>query len=209
LTTSASPWPEIRGKSRTAAAVFLSVCFPAGIAFLPLEAEAEERKSHLRGFVTSAVDGAKRIYNEGRNELYLSGAYWHLPFAYSHERRQELNAHAWGLGLGRSLVDARDNEESLYAMASSSSHFKPQYLMGYTWLARWRVSGDLRVGAGYSAFIFARSDIYHYLPLPGIVPVASVGTDRASLLAAYLPRISNGITGRGNVIYAFGRVSFD
>jgi palmitoyl transferase len=197
------------GTSRKpAAAVLLSACFP-GIALLPLEAEAEESKSTLRGFVTGAAEGAKRITNEGRTDLYLSGAYWHLPFAYSHERRQELNAHAWGLGLGRSLVDARDNEESLYAMASSSSHFKPQYGVGYTWLARWRVSGDLRVGAGYTAFIFARSDIYRYLPLPGIVPVASLGTDRASLIAAYLPRISNGITGRGNVIYAFGKISFD
>jgi palmitoyl transferase len=185
------------------------MCLGAVLALLPPPAEPQEHDGYAQGWLTRTREGAKRIIDLGRTDLYLSGAYWHLPFAYSHDRRKELNAQAGGLGLGRSLVDARDNEESLYAMASSSSHFKPQYIVGYSWLARWRLSGDLRVGVGYAAFTFARSDIYHYLPLPGIVPVASVGTDRASLLAAYLPRISNGITGRGNVIYAFGRVSFD
>jgi len=190
-------------------AIFLGICLGTALAPLPLPAEPQERDGYVQGWLTRAREGARRIYDLGRTDVYLSGAYWHLPFAYSHEKRQELNAHAWGLGLGRSLVDARDNEESLYAMTSSSSHFKPQYGVGYTWLARWRVGGDFRIGAGYSAILFARSDIYHYLPLPGIVPVASVGTDRASLLAGYLPGIAKGITGRGNVIYAFGRATFD
>ena len=192
-------------KSRPAAAILLSIWIAPPLS----PAQAQESNGYLEGFLTRAAEGARRIYNEGRTDLYLSGAYWHLPFAYSRERRQELNAHAWGFGLGRSLVDGRDNEESLYAITSSSSHFKPQYAVGYTWLARWRLSGDFRIGAGYSAFIYARSDIYHYLPLPGIVPMASVGTDRASLLAGYLPGIAKGITGRGNVIYAFGKISFD
>jgi len=192
-------------KSRPAAAILLSIWIT-----LPLSpAQAQESNGYAQGILTRAAEGARRIYNEGRTDLYLSGAYWHLPFTYSRERRQELNVHAWGFGLGRSLVDGRDNEESLYAMASSSSHFKPQYIVAYSWLARWRVSGDFRIGAGYSAFVFARSDIYHYLPLPGIVPVASVGTDKATLFATYLPGISKGITGRGNVIYAFGKISFD
>lgn len=192
-------------KSGPAAASLLGIWIA-----LPLSpAQTQESNGYVQGIPTRAAEGAKRVYNEGRTDLYLSGAYWHLPFAYSHERRQELNAHAGGFGLGRSLVDGRDNEESLYAMASSSSHFRPQYIAGYSWLARWRVSGDFRIGAGYSAFIFARSDIYHYFPLPGIVPVASVGTDRLTLFATYLPGISKGITGRGNVIYAFGKISFD
>jgi len=200
-------WSE--GRRSGPLAIVLGICLGAPLALLPPMAAPQEQGGFVQDWLTRARQGASRIYESGRTDAYLSGAYWHLPFAYSHDRRKELNAHAWGLGLGRSIVDARDNEEMLLAVASQSSHFKPQYFAGYAWLARWRIAGDLRVGAGYLAFVFARSDIYHYLPLPGFVPLASVGTDRASLVAGYLPAIATGITGRGNVVYALGRIAFD
>jgi palmitoyl transferase len=188
---------------------FLRAGVAALFLLLPLPTRAEGSDGFFRGIIARAAEGAKHIYHEGRSDLYLSGAYWHLPFEYSSEDRERLNDRAWGAGLGRRLVDIRDNEESLYALTSSSSHFQPQYVVGYAWLARWRLSGEFRVGAGYTAFIFARSDIYHYFPLPGIAPIASLGTDRINLLVGYLPGIRNGITGRGNVLYALCRIGFD
>ncbi|MFN0299476.1 MAG: phospholipid:lipid A palmitoyltransferase [Burkholderiales bacterium] len=179
------------------------------LAPIPFHCRAEEESGLVRRTVARLAGEMASIYREGRTDLYLSGYYWHLPFAYSEERRRELNDRAFGFGLGRTLIDARGNERGLFATASRSSHFKPQYAAGYLWLARWPLIDDLHVGAGFAAFIFARSDIYHYFPLPGIVPIGSVGTGRAALYVTYLPHISNGITGRGNVIYAFARLGFD
>ncbi len=179
------------------------------LSLIAFQARAEEEQGFVRQTIAGLAGEMASIYREGRTDLYLSGYYWHLPFAYSEERRRELNDRAWGLGIGRTLVDARGNERGLFATASRSSHFKPQYAAGYLWLARWPLIDDIKVGAGFAAFVFARSDIFRYAPLPGIVPMGSVGTDRAALYVTYLPRISNGITGRGNVIYAFARLGFD
>jgi palmitoyl transferase len=148
----------------------------------------------------------RELASIGRTDLHLSGVYWHLPFAYSPERRSRLNDAALGLGFGRSLIDAKDHERGLLVQVSRSSHYKPQYAAGYWWLARWWVAGNLKFGAGYTAFVFARSDIYHYLPLPGAVPLVSFGTDNAALYLTYLPRIHNAITGTGNVVYIYARV---
>lgn len=148
----------------------------------------------------------REVASSGRNDLHLSGVYWHLPFAYSPQRRSRLNDAALGMGFGRSLLDAKDNERGLLVQVSRSSHYKPQYAAGYWWLARWRVVGDFAFGAGYTAFVFARSDIYHYLPLPGAVPLLSLGTERATLYLTYLPRIHDAITGTGNVVYIYARV---
>ena len=158
------------------------------------------------GWFTGVLSEFRAIASTGRDDLHLSGIYWHLPFAYSPERRSRLNDAALWVGLGRSVIDAKDNERGLLFQVSRSSHFKPQYVAGYWWQARWRVTGKVRAGAGYTAFVFARSDIYHYLPLPGVVPLVSVGTDDAALYLTYLPRIHNAITGTGNVLYLYARV---
>lgn len=158
------------------------------------------------GWFTGVLSEFRAIASTGRDDLHLSGFYWHLPFAYSPDRRSRLNDAALGLGLGRSAIDAKDNERGLLVQVSRSSHFKPQYVAGYWWQARWRVAGRIRAGAGFTAFVFARSDIYHYLPLPGVVPLVSFGTDDAALYLTYLPRIHNAITGTGNVLYLYARV---
>lgn len=145
-------------------------------------------------------------WSHGQHDLHGLGFYWHLPSSYSPERRRTLNDAALGLGWGLGREDDRDNEHLLFVQASRSSHFKPQYTAGYLWNARWRLTKRLRGGLGYVAFVFCRSDVYRYLPLPGIVPVASLGTDCFAVYLAYLPGIRNGITGTGNVLYLFARV---
>jgi palmitoyl transferase len=167
--------------------------------------EAPEKEAGLIRRTTRCIQG---IIDKGKTDLYVSGYYWHLPFAYPPDKRATFNDLAWGLGLGRSLVDEKDNERFVYIQVSRSSHFKPQYAIGYGWQARWNAPFGIKLGAGYAAFVFARSDVYHYTPIPGIVPVASLATGRASLYVAYLPGIHNGITGRGNVLYVFSRWTF-
>src|SRR5262249_45958107 len=116
----------------------------------------------------------------------------------------ELNDIAWGGGYGRSVVDADGDTHSVYVLASQDSHYKPQYFAGYLWTTYWPLAGNLQGGLGYTVFLFARSDIGNYVPLPGIVPPASLRWGRAELLGVYVP----GVAHAGNVGYVFARFSF-
>lgn len=155
-----------------------------------------------RGWFSGAWDGTKRIWRDGSYDLYLSGYTWHMPFAYTPQQLQHENAHSWGLGLGKTLTNERDNQYSLYALIFRDSHFKSEYNLGYAWMARWRLVDDLRVGAGYTAAIVSRNDILHYGPFPAVVPLLSIGNNTFTVFGTY-------IAGSANVAYFFGRLSFD
>ena len=43
-------------------------------------------------------DGTKRIWNEGAQDIYVSGYFYHAPYGFSHEKRDEFNDNAWGGG---------------------------------------------------------------------------------------------------------------
>jgi lipid IVA palmitoyltransferase len=169
----------------------LSATTPAGVA---------ANSASDAGWFDRAWDGTKRIASEGDRDFYLSGAIYHMPYAYSAERRGELNEGGWGGGLGKTLTDARDNQRMLYAMVIRDSHYKPQYMAGYAWMARWNMGGEVKFGLGYTAMLIARSDYAEYTPMPVILPLASVGTDRAALYATFIPF--------SNVLYMFGKLSF-
>jgi len=160
------------------------------------------KEAQDRGWFSGTWDGTKRIWRDGQLDVYFSGFTWHLPYAYTTEERKAENAFTWGGGIGKSLTDERDNQRSLYAMIISDSHYKPQYMAGYAWMARWRAYGDIRVGAGYSLSLVARSDINNYVPFPAPVPLVSVGTDRITLYGTFIP-------GSASVLYFFGKFTFD
>jgi palmitoyl transferase len=152
------------------------------------------------GWFSRAWDGTKRIVREGDAELFLSGGIYHMPYAYSSERRGELNEAAWGGGLGKSLTDARDNKRIVYAMTIHDSHYKPQYMAGYAWMARWAAPGNMKLGAGYTAMLIARSDYSEYVPFPVILPLVSIGTEQSALYATFVPN--------SNVVYVFASLSW-
>jgi palmitoyl transferase len=148
---------------------------------------------------------AKDAFHDGRNDVYASGYTWHAPWAYTSERRHhELNDIAWGGGFGRSVVDADGDTHSLYAIASQDSHFKPQYLAGYLWTTYWPLAGALQGGLGYSVFLFSRGDIGGWVPLPGVVPAASLRWRRVELVGVFVP----GVAHAGNVGYVVARFNF-
>lgn len=151
-----------------------------------------------QGWFSGAWDGAKRIWREGTHDIYLSGYYVHMPYAYSAEQREKYNDNAWGLGYGRTLTDERDNQRMFYGIIAADSYNKPTYMVGYAWLARWSLGGDLKVGAGYSAGLVAHSHTTNYFPVPIVTALASIGTDRASLFLSYFY----------SVTYFFAKVSF-
>jgi len=156
--------------------------------------EAERAEGYWHGLRA----GSASIARDGRWELLLSGYAWH-------EEGDRYNEKAWGLGIARRVTDARGNERLLYALASKDSYSKPQYLAGYAWLARWPLGEKLQFGAGYTAFLMARSKYGpgNYIPFPGVLPVASLGTERMNLMATYVPAFAG-----GNVLFVFGRIGF-
>jgi lipid IVA palmitoyltransferase len=148
---------------------------------------------------------AKDAFHDGRYDGYASGYTWHAPWAYSSERRHhELNDIAWGGGFGRSVVDADGDTHSVYAIASQDSHFKPQYLAGYLWTTYWTLAGRLQGGLGYSVFLFSRGDIGGWIPLPGVVPAASLRWRQAEIVGVFVP----GVAHAGNVGYVVARFNF-
>jgi palmitoyl transferase len=154
------------------------------------------------GWFSGAWDGTKRVWNEGKWDLYVSGYTIHLPYAYTQEEIEKENAWTYGLGVAKRVIDERDNEHSLYALMIKDSHYYWQYSAGYAWMARWRPMEHLRVGLGYSLFIMSRQDINNYIPFPGIAPLVSVGASRVDLFATFIP-------GEASIVYLFGRIGFD
>src|SRR5258706_2565427 len=150
------------------------------------------------------VERSRSALDDGRWDVYLTGYAWHAPYAYSKEKRDELNDAALGGGLGRSVVDANGNTHSLYGMIFRDSHYKAQYTAGYAWMTYWPAAEKLDFGLGYSVFLFARSDIANYFPLPLAAPLASVRYGDFELMATAVPRTAHDSR---NIAFLFVRLS--
>jgi opacity protein-like surface antigen len=148
------------------------------------------------GWFADQWESGKALAAGGQMNLFLP-AYTHHPPA-QFDNYQQQNAYPFGGGIASYLVDAKDNERMLYALAFSDSHYNIQPLVGYAWVARWPVLRDIKAGIGYTAFITARNDAM-WLPFPAVLPLLSLGTDAASLYAVYIPT--------QNVTFAFLRLS--
>lgn len=151
---------------------------------------------------------AEAIVTQGSSTLLLSGYSYHGRNTYTAQRIREFNEKSWGLGFGKTLRNPGGDEEYLYAMVISDSHYDPQFMAGYAYQWVWPLAGTLELGAGWSALLISRSDIWGRVPFPAVLPVASIGTPQAKLMAAYIPRLSNH-KGNGDVLFVFGRIAFD
>lgn len=95
------------------------------------------------------------------------------------------------MGVGRRLCNAHGNDEVVYALGISDSHYQPQLMAGYAheWIYPLGGSG-LELGAGYTAMPISRQDYFGGFPFPIALPVASIGTRNIKLRASYVPRLS-------------------
>jgi palmitoyl transferase len=143
-------------------------------------------------------------WHDGQTELYLPLHAHHLRSAYSREKIDGFNENAYGLGIGRGGYDQDGDWHGLYVMGFQDSHYQPQYMAGYGYKTYWKVAGELKAGLGYTAFLTARSDIGHYTPIPGILPIASLEYRKVSLDASYVP----GGKGFGNILFFWGKFHF-
>lgn len=152
----------------------------------------------------------KNIAKEGRWDLYLSGFAYHDRSTYTDSHIRKMNEKAWGGGIGKTIRNERGNNESLYFMVIRDSIRRPQWMTGYAyeWIHPIGASGKLEAGAGITALITRRSDWWGGKPIPGILPIASIGTQNAKLMATFLPRFA-APKGKGNVVLLFARIEFD
>lgn len=137
-------------------------------------------------------------------DLYLPAITWHARFAYDKVKTDKYNEHPWGAGFGLSRYDDKKNWHGLYLMMFKDSFNKWEPIMGYGWEARWQLSdNDFSAGLGYTAGITAR-DNWRYIPLPLILPLASVNYGPVSFQMTYIPGSYN----NGNVYFAWLRLQF-
>jgi palmitoyl transferase len=144
------------------------------------------------------------VWEHGGNDLYIPFHTYHLRYAYTDEKIDEFREDTWGLGYGRSLYDESGNWSGLYGMAFLDSHSKMEPIIGYGHQWMWGNTQGWHAGVGYTAFITSRSDIAHYAPIPGILPIASVNYGRAALNTAFMP----GGEGNGNILFFWSRFGF-
>ncbi len=141
-------------------------------------------------------------WNEGNHSIYLPFYAYHLRSAYSKEKINTFRENTYGIGYGRTHYDQNNNSDELYAMGFLDSHSKPEYIAGYAhqWIAG--APKNLHAGLGYTAFLTTRSDIMHYTPIPGILPIASVGYNKVNINTTFIP----GGKGNGNVFFFWSKI---
>lgn len=151
-------------------------------------AGARPPDSQPTGLWSQTGRGLKSVWTSGQSDIFVPGYIWHLAYKYSDEQLARYNHAAWGLGYGRTLRSQINRPRTLYAIVSADSYSKPQYMLGYSWRARWRPGGGgFSFSGGYTALLIGREDKLHYAPLPMLLPLGAVGFDRFELMGAYVP----------------------
>lgn len=151
---------------------------------------------------------AETIYDQGDLSLLVAGHTHHGRNTYTKERIAELNENTWGLGFLKSVRDKKDNEESLYALLISDSHYQPQAMAGYAYQWMKPLGNDWEAGLGVTGLLISRQDYFKGFPFPVVLPVASIGTKNTKLMASYVPRLSQN-KGNGDVLFVFVRFSLN
>jgi len=168
-------------------------------------AQPAESKSWHGNAWDTAGQHLSDIWHKGDIELYVPFWSYHLPFAYSAEKRASYTEYPAGGGIGKGRYNENGNWEGIYAMEFQDSHGKPMYMGGYGWIPTWRpINDQFKIGAGVTAFMFMRSDIGNYAPIPGILPAATIGYGPLDVQVAYIP----GGQGNGNVLFWWAKFAF-
>jgi palmitoyl transferase len=179
-----------------------SLRFFAGIALAVLVLSVGSAKAE--GVLSRIFDDIGSAASSGDWESYVSGYVWHMPFQYDSDARCQLNNRAWGGGLGRSYINRQGDKTSLFLMGFDDSHHCAQFNAGYMWTTYWSPVKGAFLGAGYSVFLFSRSDVANRAPIPAALPCFTARCSRLELIAFYCPHVSAEIP--GNVVYFFARV---
>ncbi|MES2127568.1 MAG: hypothetical protein V4463_09875 [Pseudomonadota bacterium] len=155
------------------------------------------------------IDRIDQVLDAGTPDLYLSGYIHHGRGTYTRERIAQFNeAHAWGVGYGKSLHMPDGPDESLYAMGISDSHYQPQLMAGYAWQWTRPLGRKFEGSVGWTAQLVSRQDYFGGFPFPLALPLAAIGTRGSKLMVTYVPRLSKN-KGSGDVLFFFVHLRLD
>ena len=180
--------------------IVIMICIPTSYA---------QGTTDSAGWWQQTKDHLGNIVDNGAEKLYLSGYAYHGRNTYTAARIREYNENAWGIGGGRTFRNAAGNDESLFFLGISDSHFRPQLMAGYAYEWVFDIpKTPLEFSAGYTAMFVSRQDYFGGLPVPIPLPIAGFGTKKAKLMASYVPRLSSN-KGNGDVLLLFARFEID
>jgi palmitoyl transferase len=168
-----------------------------------MSAHAVECKD-LWSFVGRVCAKSAAAWDHGDNELIVTGYAYHLRSTYTEEKLRELNERAWGGGWARTITDPDGDTHQLFAFAFHESHGKIQWNAGYLYTTWWGPQDGLRAGIGLAAFIVQRPDIASGVPIPVLLPIASVAYGKVTVMGAFIPTVNGGIN-NGSVAFLFAR----
>ncbi|MEW5288114.1 lipid IV(A) palmitoyltransferase PagP [Erwinia papayae] len=169
-------------------------------------AQAQTLGSALTSTWQSFSDKVSTTWNEPQGyDLYVPAITWHNRWTYDREKTDRYNERPWGAGVGLSRFDEKGNWNGLYAMVFKDSFNKWEPFTGFGWEKIWRPLNDqnFRLGLGYTAGVTAR-DNWKYIPVPAVLPLASIGYSKATFQMTYIPGTYN----NGNVYFAWFRWQF-
>lgn len=153
----------------------------------------------------AAEDGPRKVHWD----VYMSGYAYHDRETYTPKQIAKMNENTWGGGLGRTWRTERGNDESVYMVGIRDSHNRPQWMAGYAY--QWMfpvVPKKLEVGAGLTGLLIRRHGWFNGNPFPAVLPVASIGTRNAQLVATYVPSVSSSkLKGKGNIVLVMLRMA--
>lgn len=170
------------------------------LAFIP-QGAAEDK-----GWFATFKDNVSETWQQPEHyDLYVPAITWHARFAYDKEKTDRYNERPWGAGFGQSRWDDKGNWHGLYIMAFKDSFNKWEPIGGYGWEKTWRPLPDenFHTGLGFTAGFTAR-DNWNYIPVPVLLPLASIGYGPATFQMTYIPGTYN----NGNVYFAWLRFQF-
>ncbi len=185
--------------------IYLVAAFIAAQLCILPAANASFTESVRNGFST-LNDNIAQTWDEPQHyDLYIPAITWHARFAYDKEKTDRYNERPWGAGFGVSRWDEKGNWHGIYLMAFKDSWNKWEPIGGYGWEKTWRPLTDdnFRLGLGYTVGVTAR-DNYNYVPIPVLLPMASIGYGPATFQMTYIPGTYN----NGNVYFAWMRFQF-
>ena len=166
----------------------------------PTTATAEPVRDD-RSWYKRMWDPLANAYSNGGWEFYLPLVTYHLRSMYTPEKIANFQERPLGFGVGRGVYDEKGNWDGVYGMAFQDSHFKPMYMLGYGWKSIWRPAEDVRLGLGFAGGLMSRTDIFHYVPFPAVLPMASVAYKNFNLEGIFLP----GSKGNGNIFFIWAK----
>lgn len=179
--------------------------FMAGLSSVPFTHAATTGQDISGAWNTFSNNVATTWTSSPNVDLYVPAITWHNRMTYDREHIDRYNERPWGAGGGISRYDEKGNWQGIYLMAFKDSFNKWEPIGGYGWEATWRPLNDQRfhLGAGYTAGVTMR-DNWNYIPIPLVLPLASIGYGPATFQMTYIPGTHN----NGNVYFAWFRFQF-